>query len=54
MTPIAQAHLSYVVGRAADYVDRQGTEGLEAQIQQRLAFAARDLAARIQHGRFDG
>jgi arabinosaccharide transport system substrate-binding protein len=54
MTPIAQAHLSYVVGRAADYVDRQGTEGLEAQIQQWLAFAARDLAARIQHGRFDG
>jgi hypothetical protein len=54
LTPIAHAHLSYVVGRAADYVDRYGTAGLDEQIRSWLDFAARDIRARIAHGRFDG
>jgi arabinosaccharide transport system substrate-binding protein len=53
VTPIAESELSVVIDRAAKYVQNYGTDGLEPQCQKWLDFAADDLAARIQHGRFD-
>ncbi len=53
VTTVAQTQLSVVVNRAISYIDNYGTEGLEAECQRWLDFAASDLRARIKHGRFD-
>jgi multiple sugar transport system substrate-binding protein len=53
VTAIAQAQLAVVVNRAVAHVKSRGTDGLAAECQSWLDFAADDLKARIAHGRFE-
>jgi arabinosaccharide transport system substrate-binding protein len=53
VTPIAESALTVVIDRAINYLQNNGTQGLEAHCQSWLDFVAADLTRRIQHGRFD-
>ena len=51
-TPLARAELSYVVNRAAAYVDHHGAQGIEAKCQLWLNEAADDIRTRMRQSRF--